>query len=83
LEDLIDYILKEIDGVIIGIPKMEYEIDIYYFEKSKIKNLLLIPGMTIKPKTKGASQIRLSSKVFNLIDKDLMAERRKKKKDIK
>jgi hypothetical protein len=70
-EDLIDYILKEIDGVIIGIPKMEYEIDIYYFEKSKIKNLLLIPGMTIKPKTKGASQIRLSSKVFNLIDKDL------------
>jgi hypothetical protein len=70
-EDLIDNLLKDIDGMLVGVPKEDYAIDIYYFDKSRLKNILLIPGMTIQPKTRGASQIRFSSRIFKLQDPDV------------
>jgi 3-dehydroquinate dehydratase len=67
-EDLIDNLLKDVDGMLVGIPKEDYIIDLYYFDKSKLKSILLEKGMTIQPKTRGSSQIRFSSRIFKLVD---------------
>jgi hypothetical protein len=67
-EDLIDYLLRDIDGLLIGIPKTDYEISLYYYDKNKVKNILQIPNITVKPKTKGAKQIRFSTQILKLKD---------------
>ena len=68
-EDLIDNLLLDVDGMLLGIPNNEMFISLFYFDKEKLKNILKIPGMTIKPKTKGSTQIRFSTKILNLTDK--------------
>lgn len=72
-EDLIDELLNNIDGLLIGVPKKDFEIELFYFDKNKIKLILLTPGMTINPKTKGSKQIRFSTKIFKLTDIDKKA----------
>jgi hypothetical protein len=72
-EDLIDSLLKNIDGVLIGVPNENFELFLYYFDRNKLKNILLTPGMTVKPKTKGSKQIRFSTKIFRLTDSDKSA----------
>ena len=72
-EDLIDSLLKDIDGVLIGIPSEDFELSLYYFDKNKLKNILLTPGMTVNPKTKGSKQIRFSTKIFKLTDSEKSA----------
>ena len=67
-EDLIDNLLLDVDGMLLGIPNNEMFISLFYFDKEKLKNILKIPGMTIKPKTKGSTQIRFSTKILNLTD---------------
>jgi len=69
-EDLIDSLLNDIDGVLIGVPLEDFELFLYYFDKNKLKNILLTPDMTVEPKTKGSKQIRFSSKIFELTDSD-------------
>jgi len=70
-EDLVDNLLTDVDGMLVGVPKEDFEIELFYFDKSKLKNIILTPGMTIQPKTKGASQIRFSSRIFKLTDPDV------------
>lgn len=72
-EDLIDSLLKNIDGVLIGVPNENFELFLYYFDRNKLRNILLTPGMTVKPKTKGSKQIRFSTKIFRLTDSDKSA----------
>jgi len=67
-EDLIDNLLLDVDGMLLGIPNNEMSISLFYFDKEKIKGILKIPGMTIKPKTKGSTQIRFSTKILGLSD---------------
>lgn len=67
-EDLIDYLLNDVDGMLLGIPQKDFRIVLFYFDKEKLKNILKIPGMTIKPKTKGSKQIRFSTKILNVTD---------------
>jgi Fe-Mn family superoxide dismutase len=68
-EDLIDYLLSDIDGMLLGVPKDNYEISLYYYDKNALKNILKLPGMTTAPKTKNSQQIRFSTKILNLTDK--------------
>jgi len=67
-EDLIDNLLLDVDGMLLGIPNNEMFISLFYFDKEKIKSILKIPGMTVKPKSKGSTQIRFSTKILNLSD---------------
>jgi Fe-Mn family superoxide dismutase len=63
-EDLIDFILPEIDGLLIGIPNENFNIDIFYFDRDGIKSLALEEGNLGAPKTKGSQQIRFKKSVF-------------------
>ena len=63
-EDLVDFILPDIDGLLIGIPNENFNIDLFYFDKEGIKSLALEPGNLGAPKTKGSQQIRFKKSVF-------------------
>jgi hypothetical protein len=65
-EDLIDYLLEDIDGMLLGIPNNEFELSLFYYDKNSLKNILKIPGMTVASKTKGSQQIRFSGKILKL-----------------
>jgi len=69
-EDLIDYLLKDVDGMLLGIPQEDFKIVLFYYDKEKLKNIIKTPGMTVNPKTKGSKQIRFSTKVLKLTDSD-------------
>lgn len=63
-EDLIDFMLPDIDGLLIGVPNENYNIEIFYFDKDAIKSLALKPGNLAAPKTKGSQQLRFKKSVF-------------------
>ena len=63
-EDLVDFILPDIDGLLIGIPNENFNIDLFYFDKEGIKSLALETGNLGAPKTKGSQQIRFKKSVF-------------------
>lgn len=63
-EDLVDFVLPNIDGLLIGIPNENFNIDLFYFDKEAIKSLALEPGNLGAPKTKGSQQIRFKKSVF-------------------
>ena len=70
-EDLIDYLLSDIDGMLLGVPKDNYEISLYYYNRNALKNILKLPGMTTAPKSKNSQQIRFSTKILKLTDSDV------------
>ena len=72
-EDLIDYLLKDVDGMLLGIPLRDFKLRLFYFDKNKLKNIIKNPGMTIKPKTKGSKQIRFSTKILSLKETEVSA----------
>ena len=74
-EDLIDYLLSDIDGMLLGVPKDNYEISLYYYDKNALKNILKLPGMTTAPKSKNSQQIRFSTKILKLTDSDVAPQR--------
>jgi Fe-Mn family superoxide dismutase len=63
-EDLVDFILPDIDGLLIGVPNENFNIDLFYFDREGIKSLALEPGNLGAPKTKGSQQIRFKKSVF-------------------
>jgi len=65
-EDLISHLLVDVDGMLLGIPKDDFEIALYYYDKNALKNILKLPGMTTAPKSKGSQQIRFSTKILKL-----------------
>ena len=62
--DILTNALSDIDGMLVGIPMSEQRIKMFYFSKEKLIELGLQPGMIMAPKSKGAIQIRFSSKIF-------------------
>jgi Fe-Mn family superoxide dismutase len=74
-EDLIDYLLSDIDGMLLGVPNESYNISLYYYDKNAIKNILKLPGMTTAPKSKNSQQIRFSTKILKLTNSDVAPQR--------
>jgi Fe-Mn family superoxide dismutase len=64
-EDVLNYLLQDITGVLIGIPDPNnYSIRLFYFDRNDIVEAIKIPGMVNASKTKGAQTITLSSKIL-------------------
>jgi hypothetical protein len=63
-KDILINALSEIDGMLVGIPMKDQRIKMFYFSKEKLIELGLQAGMIMAPKSKGAMQIRFSSKIF-------------------
>jgi hypothetical protein len=63
-KDILTNAMAEIDGMLVGIPMSDQRIKMFYFSKEKLIELGLQSGMITAPKTKGAMQIRFSSKIF-------------------
>lgn len=63
-KDILTNALAEIDGMLVGIPMSDQKIKMFYFSKEKLIELGLQPDMIMAPKSKGAMQIRFSSKIF-------------------
>lgn len=62
--DILTNALSEIDGMLVGIPMKDQRIKMFYFSKEKLIELGLQSGMIMAPKSKGAMQIRFSSRIF-------------------
>ena len=63
-KDILTNALSEIDGMLVGIPMKDQRLKMFYFSKEKLIELGLQAGMIMAPKSKGAMQIRFSSKIF-------------------
>ena len=63
-KDILEKSLAEIDGMLIGIPLSDHVIKMLYYSKQKLIDLALTPDMITAPKTKGAMQIRFSTKIL-------------------
>jgi hypothetical protein len=63
-KDILTEAMSEIDGMLVGIPMGNQRIKMFYFSKEKLIELGLQTDMINAPKTKGAMQIRFSSKIF-------------------
>ena len=63
-KDILNEAMSEINGMLVGIPMSNQRIKMFYFNKEKLIELGLQTDMINAPKTKGAMQIRFSSKIF-------------------
>jgi hypothetical protein len=70
-EDLIGYLLTDVDGMLLGVPSNDFKISLFYYDKNALINILKTPGMTVAPKSKGSQQIRFSNKIFKLTNSDV------------
>lgn len=67
-EDVIRMSLEGIDSLLIGIPKEDNKIDLYYFSKEKVVQLAVNRGTAMAPKSSGSKQLRLSSSILSDAD---------------
>jgi hypothetical protein len=63
-KDILTNAMSEIDGMLVGIPMSNQRIKMFYFSREKLIELGLQTDMITAPKSKGAMQIRFSSKIF-------------------
>ena len=63
-KDILTNAMSEIDGMLVGIPMSNQRIKMFYFSREKLIELGLQADMITAPKSKGAMQIRFSSKIF-------------------
>lgn len=64
-EDILNKLLEEVTGMLIGIPSgSENKINLYYFDKNKLIQLAKIPELLLAPKTKGSQTITFSPKIL-------------------
>ena len=64
-EDILNKLLEEITGMLVGIPSgSENKINLYYFDRNKLIQLAKIPEMLMAAKTKGSQTITFSSKIL-------------------
>lgn len=61
---IVNEALSEIDSMIVGIPFADNKIEIYYYNKQKLIELCLNSDYLNNPKSAGAIQIRLSSRIL-------------------
>ena len=67
-EDVVRLSLEGIDSLLIGIPKENNRVDLYYFTKERLVQLSTLKGVIMAPKTKGSKQLRLSSSILSDAD---------------
>jgi hypothetical protein len=63
-EDIVNETLSNIDSVLIGIPKPNNKIELFYFTKENIAKLAIKKGVSLNPKSTGSKQLRLSSTIL-------------------
>ena len=67
-EDLVDKILIDVDGMLVGEPTADFKLNLYYYDRNALGNILRLQGYTNASKTKGSLQIRYSTKILKLTD---------------
>ena len=67
-EDVVRMTLEGIDSLLIGIPKENNRLDLYYFSKEKIVQMATYRGVLMAPKNSGSKQLRLSSTILSDAD---------------
>lgn len=66
-EDILSFLLKEITGLLIGVPNYQRTgIELYYYDKSKLIALSNTPDLLNTSKTKGGQTITFSAKILKL-----------------
>lgn len=63
-EDIVNETLSNIDSVLIGIPKPNNKIELFYFTKENIAKLAIKKGVSLNPKSTGSKQLRLSATIL-------------------
>jgi len=63
-EDVVRLSLEGIDSLLIGIPKENNRVDLYYYTKERIVQLATMKGVIVAPKNKNSKQLRLSSSIL-------------------
>jgi hypothetical protein len=63
-EDVVRLSLEGIDSLLIGIPKENNRVDLYYYTKERIVQLATMKGVIVAPKNKNSKQLRLSSNIL-------------------
>jgi Fe-Mn family superoxide dismutase len=72
-EDLINYLLKEITGMLVGIPEPDKtQIKLFYFTRETLVKLCKIPGIFRAPKQKGSQTITFSKGIFSFVDSNVL-----------
>lgn len=67
-EDVVRLALEGIDSLLIGVPKENNRVNLYYFTKERLVQLATLKGVIMAPKTKGGKQLRLSSGILSDAD---------------
>jgi hypothetical protein len=67
-EDVVELALKNIHGLLIGVPLENNKISLYYFNKEKLVKLSTNNAALGAPKISGSKQIRLSSSILSDAD---------------
>lgn len=67
-EDVVRMTLEGIDSLLIGIPKENNKLDLYYFSKEKIVQMATYRGVLLAPKNSGSKQLRLSPTILSDAD---------------
>jgi len=67
-EDIVNESLSGIDSVLIGIPKKDNKIELFYFNKETLVRLSKVKGAIVNPKSSGSKQLRFSSSILSDAD---------------
>jgi len=63
-EDIVNETLSNIDSVLIGIPKKDNKVELFYFSKQKLVSLSKVKGAIVNPKSSGSKQLRFSASIL-------------------
>lgn len=65
-EDVLNYLLQDIDGLLVGVPESGSDIiKLYYYDRNKLIEYGMIPEMLSFGRTKDSQVIGFSQKIFN------------------
>lgn len=66
-EDILEFLLTDITGLLVGIPNdSESIINLYYYDKNKIIDFIKTPGLLNAGRTPGSQTISLSTKILKM-----------------
>jgi hypothetical protein len=66
-EDLLSFLLTDITGLLVGVPNQKnMSVDLYYYDKNRIIELIKTPNLLKAGRTKEAQTISLSTKILKM-----------------
>jgi Fe-Mn family superoxide dismutase len=66
-EDLLNFLLNDITGLLVGVPNAKnMSVDLYYYDKNRIIELIKTPNLLKSGRTKEAQTISLSTKILKM-----------------